>query len=206
MRTYSNIRSIVFIALFAALFIVMSSLELKIGLPVPITLQTLAVTLAGIFLGPRNSLISIFVVIALTATGLPLFHGKGGLSFLVGSTGGFIFAFPFCAMLIGFSVNKILRSNYFKHNRIAMFIALFIVFELFGSFLTYVPGIPWLMHVTGFSYEKAMVSGCYPFLIGDVIKSFIAVILTLSLRPYILRIQSSISMKAQKHSTTNTSQ
>ncbi|MFX3634256.1 MAG: biotin transporter BioY [Candidatus Pristimantibacillus sp.] len=204
MRTNSNVRSIVFIALFAALFIVMSSIEVKIGLPVPITLQTFAVILAGVFLGPRNGFISIIVVLALTATGLPLLHGRGGLSYLVGATGGFLWVFPLCALLIGFTTSKVLKSPYFKQNRIAAIIVLFILFELFSSFLAYVVGIPWLMHVTGFSFAKAMLNGCYPFLIGDAIKSFIAVLLTLTLRPYILRIQSSISSKPQQHTSTTT--
>lgn len=204
MRTNSNVRSIVFIALFAALFIVMSSIEIKIGLPVPITLQTFAVILAGVFLGARNGFISIVVVLALTATGLPLLHGRGGLSYLVGATGGFLWVFPVCALFIGLTASKVLKSSYFKHNRIAAIIVLFLLFELFSSFLAYVVGIPWLMQVTGYSLQKALLQGCYPFLIGDAIKSFIAVLLTLSLRPYILRIQSSISSKSQQHSTTTT--
>lgn len=199
MRTSSSIRSTVFTALFAALFIVMSAIQIKVGSYVPITLQTLAVTLAGAILGPRKSFISIMIVIALTATGLPLFSGKGGLETLTGATGGFIFAFPFCALLIGFATQALFRAEFIMRNRIFSFIALFIVFELFGSFLSYVPGVPWLMHVTGLSFGKAMTAGCYPYLPGDAIKSFVAVIIVLSLKPYIQRIQSSIqSTKGNK--------
>lgn len=195
MSTSSNIRSTVFIALFAALFIVMSTIQIKVGSYVPITLQTLAVTLAGAILGPRKSFLSLILVIALTATGLPLLGGRGGLETLTGHTGGFIFAFPFCAMLVGFATQALFRSEALMRNRIVAFIALFIVFELFGSFLTYVPGIPWLMHVTGLDFNKAMAAGCYPYLPGDAIKSFVAAIITLSLKPYILRLQSSMASK-----------
>ncbi|CAM3150636.1 biotin transporter BioY [Paenibacillus lupini] len=199
MRTSSSIRSSVFIALFAALFIVMSAIQIKVGSYVPITLQTLAVTLAGAILGPRKSFISIVIVIALAATGLPLFGGKGGLETLTGHTGGFIFAFPFCALLIGFATQALFRTEFIMRNRIFSIIALFIVFELLGSFLTYVPGVPWLMHVTGLDFSKAMTAACYPYLPGDAIKSFVAVIIVLSLKPYIQRIQSSIqSTKGNK--------
>lgn len=204
MNRNSSIRSIVFIALFAALFIVMSAIQIKIGLPVPITLQTLAVTLAGAFLGPRNGFLAMLAVIVLTATGLPLLNGQGGFAVLTGATGGFIFAFPFCAMLIGFAARAALRSSYLQNNRIASIIVLFVIFELFGSFLAYVPGIPWLMHVTDWSFEKAMVGGCYPFLAGDAIKSAIAVVLTLSLKPYILRIQSSMTGEQKRSAPPTT--
>jgi len=198
MQSNNNVRSIVFIALFAALFIVMSAIQLKIGLPVPITLQTLAVVLAGVFLGPRNGFLSIAVVIVLAATGLPLYGGQGGFAALTGPTAGFIFIFPFCAMLIGFATRAILSNEMLQRNRIASSIALFIAFELFGSFLAYVAGVPWLGHVYNLSLPKALAAGCYPFLIGDAIKSFVAVIITLSLKPYILRIQSSISPRVRK--------
>lgn len=100
------------------LFIVMSAIQIKVGSYVPITLQTLAVTLAGAILGPRKSFISIMIVIALTATGLPLFSGKGGLETLTGATGGFIFAFPFCALLIGFATQALFRAEFIMRNRI----------------------------------------------------------------------------------------
>ncbi|GLX68567.1 biotin transporter BioY [Paenibacillus glycanilyticus] len=198
MRTSTNIRSTVFIALFAALFIVMSAIQIKVGAYVPITLQTLAVTLAGAILGPRKSFISLIIVIALTATGLPLLSGRGGLETLTGHTGGFIFAFPFCALLVGFATQAIFRSKAIMGNRIVALVALFIAFELFGSFLTYVPGVPWLMHVTGLDFGKAMTAGCYPYLPGDAIKSFVAAIIVLSLKPYILKIQSSM-LRSQDH-------
>ncbi|WP_042160634.1 biotin transporter BioY [Paenibacillus gorillae] len=196
MRSTSNVRNLVFIALFAALFIAMSSIELRLGLPVPITLQTLALTLAGAFLGPRNGFFAILIVLALTATGLPLLHGKGGISYLVGATGGFLFIFPFCAMLIGFATRFIFNNDKLRTNRTLTFIALFIAFELFGSLISYVAGVPWLMQVTGLSFQKAMAAGCYPFLLGDVIKAFAAAVITLSLKPYILRIQSSMKGKS----------
>ncbi|MUT66437.1 biotin transporter BioY [Paenibacillus sp. NEAU-GSW1] len=192
MRTNSNIRSLVFIALFAALFIVMSSVDIKLGTKIlPFTLQTMAVALAGAFLGPRNGFLSIAAVVALTATGLPLLHGKGGLSYIIGATGGFIFAFPFCAMLVGFAARYIYRSKLLSNKRVISIIGLFIAFELFSSFFAYVPGIPWLAHVANISFSKAMTLYCYPYLLGDAIKSVVAALVTFSLKPYILKIQSS---------------
>lgn len=195
----NNIRSLVFIALFAALFIVMSSLTIKLGASlVPITLQTLAVLLAGLFLTPRNAFLSISVVIVLAAFGLPLFSGQGGIAHLTGPTGGFIFAFPFCALLVSLAVGRLLENNVFKDNKAVAFIAFFIIFELFSSLFAYVPGIPWLMHITGLSFPKAMAVGFYPFIIGDALKSLVGTILAVSLTPYIVHIRTSTaSMKAE---------
>ncbi|WP_138751512.1 biotin transporter BioY [Paenibacillus sinopodophylli] len=188
----NNIRSLVFIALFAALFIIMSSLTIKLGGSlVPITLQTLGVVLAGLFLSPRNAFLSIFIVIVLTAIGLPLFSGGGGIAQLTGPTGGFIFAFPFCALLVSLAVGLFLKTHSSKENKWLAIIIFFLIFELFSSLAAYIPGIPWLMHMTGLSFQKAMTVGFYPFIIGDALKSIVGTILAISLTPYIVYIRSS---------------
>lgn len=197
----NNIRSLVFIALFAALFIVMSSLTIKLGASlVPFTLQTLAVLLAGLFLTPRNAFLSISVVIILAAFGLPLFSGQGGIAHLTGPTGGFIFAFPFCALLVSLAVGRLLKS---KSNKAIAFIAFFIIFELFSSLFAYVPGIPWLMHITGLSLPKAMAIGFYPFIIVDALKSLVGTILAVSLTPYIVHIRTSTASTKTEDTTFN---
>ncbi|AJY76644.1 biotin transporter BioY [Paenibacillus beijingensis] len=185
MSSRIQIRRLVFIALFAALFILLSAIKLNVGItPVPFTLQTLGVVLAGVFLGGRDGFLSIALVLALTATGLPLLHGQGGWSLIVGPTGGFLWIFPFCALLTGYVSVRLLRSR-LAENRVLSFIVLFIVMELFGSFLAYVGGIPWLMHVTGLSFAKAMTAGCYPYLPGDAVKNVVAAAAAVALRNYL---------------------
>ncbi|MFD0587111.1 biotin transporter BioY [Paenibacillus sp. GCM10027627] len=193
-----NIRSLVFTALFAALFIVLSLQQLKLTFtPVPITLQTLAVILAGVFLRPKQAFASILIVIVLAAFGLPLFGGKGGISHLIGYTGGFIMAFPFCALLISLSVKALYKNDIMRNKPLAA-ILLFIIFELFSSLLSYVPGVPWMMHVLEWPLDKALKEGFYPFLLGDAIKSAVGVIITLSLASYVQHIRTSTIKKKQK--------
>ncbi|MHA6484316.1 biotin transporter BioY [Paenibacillus sp. strain BS8-2] len=190
MKSVTSIRSLVFTALFAALFIVLSIQQMKITLtPVPITLQTFAVILAGLFLRPKQAFISIFAVLALTATGLPLIGGKGGLSLLTGYTGGFLFAFPFCAMLISIVAGKIMNNDKLMQNKILAAVLLFLVFECFSSLLAYAPGIPWMMHVLDFSLSKGLAAGFYPFIPGDAVKSALGVAVALGLAPQIVRIR-----------------
>ena len=75
--------------------------------PVPYTLQTLAVLLAGAFLGPRNGAISQLVYLAAGVLGAPVFAAGGfGIAKLIGPTGGYLLAFPLAAALIGYLVRR----------------------------------------------------------------------------------------------------
>lgn len=204
MAQKNNIRSLVFIALFAALFIVMSAVTIKLGGSfLPFTLQTLAVAITGLFLKPRDAFLSILIVIVLTAIGLPLFSGQGGIATLTGPTAGFIFAFPFCALLVSIAVGALLRFRGSKQNKVIAFILFFIIFELFSSLCAYISGVPWLMHVTGYSLPKALVAWFYPFLIGDALKSVVATILAISLTPYIVYIRASTANSETNESSYN---
>jgi biotin transport system substrate-specific component len=70
--------------------------------PVPFTLQTLVVLLAGAFLGPRNGAISQLLYLGAGLAGLPVFAGGAmGLARLVGPTGGYLLAFPAAAYVAG---------------------------------------------------------------------------------------------------------
>jgi biotin transport system substrate-specific component len=172
-----SIRGITYSALFAALFVVMSYATIPAGLsPVPITLQNFALMLTGALLGPIYGFFAIAAVVLLTLLGLPLLHGAGGLSLILGPTGGFIWMFPFSALLIGWLAVRI------KSRGPAAFILLFVVMAVFGSGLLYVTGVPWLAHVAHVSFAKALVLGCYPYLIGDLIKAFAAALVVVSIR------------------------
>lgn len=70
--------------------------------PVPITLQTMFVLLAGAVLGARRGSFSQAVYIAIGAFGVPIFAGHAaGLATLGGPTGGYIVAFMVAPILIG---------------------------------------------------------------------------------------------------------
>lgn len=177
MRFQISTRGIVFSACFGALYVISSFLNIHLGFsPVPITLQNFVVMLAGAILGPWYGFFSIGLVIGLTALGLPLIHGSGGLSLILGPTGGFLLAFPFAALLIGLAARRI------KGRGVGAVIALFLVMELFGSLLVYIPGVPWLAHAAHISLQKALLIGCYPFLPGDAVKAFLAASIALTVR------------------------
>ncbi len=97
----------------------------------------------------------------------------GSLAWL---TGGYIWAWPFAALLIGLCTAKLAK------NRVLAVIQLFAATELFGSFFVYVGGVPQLAHVMHWLIHKALVGGMYPFLIGDLIKAIVATLIALAVR------------------------
>ncbi|MDD3642341.1 MAG: biotin transporter BioY, partial [Candidatus Krumholzibacteria bacterium] len=63
--------------------------------PVPVTMQTLFVVLAGISLGPRDGFAAMVSYLALGAAGVPVFAGLSfGPAALFGPTGGYLVMFP----------------------------------------------------------------------------------------------------------------
>ena len=73
--------------------------------PVPITMQTLAVTTIGTIYGPRLGFLTIVFWLGLGAIGLPVFAGGGGgWEHLTGPTAGYLIAFPFAAAVTGWLV------------------------------------------------------------------------------------------------------
>ncbi|KEO82468.1 biotin transporter BioY [Tumebacillus flagellatus] len=177
MRSKLTVRGLVFSALIAALMVVFSNVNINLGFtPVPITLGNMVVMLAGIFLGAGYGFFSMLLVILLTILGLPMLHGTGGLSVLAGPTGGYVMLYPVCAFLVGYLGNKV------KGNGPVAAVLLAVIIYVFGALLCYVSGVWWLMHVTGMSLQKALVGGCYPFLLGDAIKSVAAALIALPVR------------------------
>ena len=65
--------------------------------PVPLTLQTFAVLLLGLTLGPATAFAALALYLVQGAAGLPVFspHGPGGILQLMGPTGG-TFSLSFC--------------------------------------------------------------------------------------------------------------
>ncbi|EXX91158.1 biotin biosynthesis protein BioY [Paenibacillus darwinianus] len=181
-----SIRHLVYTALFAALFVAMSAVTIPLGFsPVPITLQNFALMLAGAFLGARYGFLSIGIVVALVALGLPLLHGQGGIGYIKGGTGGFILMFPICTLAVGYFTGKLFKSNIRRQSPVLFYFLLFLSFEVFGSLLSYVGGVPWLAAVYNWPFSKAMALGAYPYLAGDAAKAVVATVVTGALQAYV---------------------
>ena len=75
--------------------------------PVPYTLQTFFVLLAGALLGKRNGAVSQFLYLSMGLVGLPVFSAGGfGLAKILGPTGGYLLSFPVASFVVGYLVES----------------------------------------------------------------------------------------------------
>lgn len=112
-RPTSAATDLALIAVFAGLiaaFALLPAIPLG-GIGVPITLQTLAVALTGLVLGPKRGFLATLLYLAVGFAGLPVFAGgKAGLGVFAGPTIGYLLSFPLMAALAGFLAYRVLRS------------------------------------------------------------------------------------------------
>ncbi|MES0041780.1 biotin transporter BioY [Mesorhizobium sp. M0091] len=137
--------------------------------PVPITMQTFVVIGLGLALGPARGVAAVSLYLAEGAAGFPVFAGtpeKGvGLAYMMGPTGGYLLGFLPAVLLAGWLAVRGWDRNPFS----AMAAAL-----LAGAVI-YLPGLLWLGAVLGFD-KPILQFGLYPFILGDVVKAFLAVL------------------------------
>jgi len=97
-----SLRQMARIAVLTALLCVLSPIAIPLPSGIPLTLQTFAVLLSGVVLGPKNGTIAVLAYILLGTFGLPVFsYFRGGPGMIAGPTGGFLLSFPAMALLAG---------------------------------------------------------------------------------------------------------
>jgi len=139
--------------------------------PVPVTLQSLAVLLAGSFLGPRRGGLAVLLYLAAGAAGLPVFAGgQGGWQRFTGPTGGYLLGFLPAAWLTGWLALRASDRTYG-----AALAAL-----LAGHGIIFLFGVSLLSRFSG-GYN-ATVNGLVPFLPGAAIKSMLGALLMVAWR------------------------
>lgn len=157
-------KDIAYPSLFAALTAVGAQIAIPIG-TVPITLQVLFVLLSGFILGSRLGFLSQLIYLLMGSLGLPVFANlSGGFAYIYGPTGGYLIAFPLAAFLVGFLSE---RQETFLNYTLAMLLGILVIY-LLGWFRL---GI-----FMGGDFKKAFIVGVAPFVIIDLIKGGIAII------------------------------
>ena len=165
-----SIQDICSIAIMTAITAVMAQISIPMPLGVPMTMQTFAITLAGIVLGSKKGGMSILVYVLLGAIGVPVFAGfSGGFQNLVGPTGGFIISFPIMAYLIGLGVELKKKE-------------LFVLFLVLGTVSNYVVGVILFCVVTQSPVATGITACVLPFIPTAIIKAVVASVLGLELR------------------------
>ncbi len=131
--------------------------------PVPITLQTLAVVLAGLVLGARGGALAQLFYLGLIAAGLPLdAKGLGPVAFL-SPTAGYLIGFVPAAFAAGWLAEKLTARSWWGN-----FVA-----AVVGILVVYLLGASWLAVMLG-SWQQAWLGGVTPFILIDLGKAVVA--------------------------------
>jgi len=139
--------------------------------PVPITMQTFALTMIGVLYGWRLGALTVLAWLGEAMMGLPvLANGGGGLAPFVGPTAGYLASFPIIAALAGYLATKGWTGSHVVKSFLAHLSANILCLAIGGAWLGYLIGA-----------EKGLALGVTPFILGAVLKSALAAALLLAL-------------------------
>lgn len=190
----SKLTDMILIGLFAALIAVCA--QIQIPAAVPFTLQTFAIFLAVGLLGGKRGTVSVVIYILLGMVGLPVFAGfKGGIAALLGTTGGYIIGFIFSALFM-WAMEKPVSSLFGKETgadskkNIFRKMAGPAISMILGLIVCYIFGTAWFVIVYTNTKEPigilTALGWCvFPFIIPDLIKIALALVMTLRLRKFV---------------------
>jgi biotin transport system substrate-specific component len=171
-REQLSTRGMIYASMFGALTAIGALISLPLQ-PVPVTLQTLFLYLAGSLLGGRLGALSQIIYVILGVIGLPVFSGgKAGLGVFMGPTGGYLLGFIAGAYVTG----KIVEARK-KPGLVWIVLAM-----LMGTAVVYMLGVTQLVLIGKLSIEKALAVGVLPFLPGDALKIAAASVITMKVK------------------------
>lgn len=161
----NKIKNMVLTAVMTAVICVLGPMSLPIG-PVPISLTNLAIYVTMYVLGTKRGTIAYVLYMLIGLVGVPVFSGfTGGPGKLFGPTGGYIIGFLPMAFVIGLFLEKYWR------NKIAC-----VAFLEAATWIPYLLGTAWLAYSANMTFQAALAAGVLPFLVLDLIKMVISVI------------------------------
>lgn len=165
MKAQNKINSMTLIAIMTAITCVLAPLSMPIG-PVPISLTNLVIYISVVLIGWKKATLSYLVYLLIGLVGLPVFSGfTGGAGKLLGPTGGYLIGFIFMAIISGIFIEKF-------DNKILWAFGM-----LLGTIITYAFGTLWLARQMDIGLIEALYIGVIPFVIGDIIKIIIAIVI-----------------------------
>ena len=160
------------IAVMAALICVAGPLTIPVG-PIPLSLATFAVYLAGSVLGRKKGTIAVGLYLLIGIIGVPVFSGfSGGFQKLAGVTGGYLIGYLPCAYLSGVGAEKRDNTGWWFH----------VLMMTAGTVVLYAIGTIVFMQHTGNTLGAALSLCVIPFLPGDAIKVAATALITQTLR------------------------
>lgn len=174
-------RDLTLIALFTGLMAVCAWISVPVPAPfVQFTMQTFAVFAALMTLGGRRGTYAVAAYLLLGAVGAPVFSNfRGGLGVLLGTTGGYILGFFFTALLYWLMTARLGESLPVK-----------LAAGVLGAATYYAFGTAWylVLYASAGNPVGLMTALGYcvlPFVVPDLIKLALALLLARRLRKYI---------------------
>jgi Uncharacterized conserved protein len=180
-------KEITLIGLMAAVTCIAGPLSLPLPFsPVPISLTNLAVYFSVYILGMKRGTVSYLVYLLIGLVGVPVFSAfTGGPAKLFGPTGGYLIGFLFMALISGYCVDR-------WNGRIAAsFIGM-----ISGTVVCYFLGTTWLAFQMSLGsnqtfvtmFPAAFAAGVLPFIVGDLIKIILSLLIGSQVRVRVRRI------------------
>ena len=178
MNSDRSIRKFIVIAFMSAIISVLSPFVIILPVsPVPISLATFAIYLTVYILGAKYGFVSTLIYILLGMVGVPVFTGfTGGAGKILGPTGGYIIGYLFLAIIAGLIIERDYNNTFLSFIGMAV-----------GTIVLYIFGSVWLMITAHMTFWQAIVAGVVPFIIGDLIKMFIACIVGKKIRTTLIK-------------------
>lgn len=169
------VRRVFAVAMFALLTAFSAHVSAPLpGTAVPVSLQTLMVLLSGMLLGAALGAAAQSAYLMAGAAGLPVFAAGFGVPYLFGPTGGYLLAFPAAAAIAGAVA---VRARGPLWVQVTMLTAA----GLLATLMVYAGGTAQLTLLTG-DATAALRLGVLPFLVGDLAKLALAVMVALRIR------------------------
>jgi len=174
--SHSLLRAITLIVVGTVLLTISAKVQVPFY-PVPMTLQTLAILLICTIWGMPLGILTVALYLVEGALGLPVFAGTPqqgiGIAYMIGPTGGYLVGFLAAAVLLGYGArfgwDKKLLPCF-----VLMCAAILVIYLL---------GYLWLGSLIG--YDRAFWAGIAPFVLGDLVKSLLAVVSLRLLHQYL---------------------
>ena len=170
-----NVQDLAYTALGVALMTVCSWIQ--IPMTIPFTMQTFAVVAVAGLLGPWRGLTAMAVYMLLGVVGVPVFAGfHSGIGVLLSATGGYILGFLFTALITGLLIRKFGRS-----------VLSLVLSMVAGLAVCYLFGTLWFCYVyaTGYSLGAAVMMCVVPYLLPEVVKIALAVLVIRRVGPHL---------------------
>lgn len=161
-----SITQIAVIGVMTAVICILAPFSLPIG-PVPISFTNLAIYIALYVLGMKRGTISYLIYLLIGLVGVPVFSGfTGGPQKLFGPTGGYLIGFIPMAVIAGIVIDKCMKKWYFC-----------LLAMITGTWVCYLFGTAWLAFQANMTFKAALAAGVIPFIIEDLIKMVLALLI-----------------------------